>query len=227
MIHNILAQDKLVQKRRRVLHNSICLQIRLNVYLKCLNCFPMILFFSGTLIIFLFIACALYLAKNKESMQYSTITLSGIAANPKYTNIVRILCWSVCLLIFPFTYQLIQIFGIPFQSYTFSIGMLASISLFMTALTIYEPDQKLHITVSYIFYISLLILPLEICIKLILESNSIVAWGIIFINFFAGAFSLLHIKNLKGVPNGFTEIIVMVGGSIWVIIFSFLDFISI
>lgn len=182
----------------------------------------MLLFFSGFSILICFLGCAVYLSKNKEGLRYEQITLSGIAANKSYINVVRFFCWNVSLLTFPFIFQLKTLFGLEYLSPTVGIGFLASISLFLTALTINRPDWWLHIIASYTFYISLLLLPLEIALRLTSDSNAIYGWSILIINITIAILSISHMTKRNRVPNGITELIVMGGNAIWVIIFSLL-----
>jgi len=175
---------------------------------------------SGFLIITLFVGCAAFLYLNKEHISYDKETMSSIASNPRYTNYVRAFCWTVSLLIIPYTIGLIKHFDIEINSPTVLIGVLASISLFLTALSINRPESHLHQISSLVFYISLFIMPLHIAFTLLETESKLI--GYLVFSLFIVSLVLLAGNCLKekGKPDGFTEALLMATNSAWVIIYA-------
>lgn len=168
----------------------------------------------------MFILCAAYLALNKERISYDHQTMSSIASNPKYTNWVRIFCWSVSLLVVPYVLGLMKYFNVDFTSLSVLLGILASIALFFTALTINKPESHLHQISSLVFYISLFIMPIDIAFRLLGTEDKLI--GYLVISLFLVSLVLLGGNFIKerGKPDGITEVLLMGTNSAWVVIYS-------
>lgn len=134
---------------------------------------------TGFLIIALFIGCAAFLYLNKEHISYDKETMSSIASNPKYTNYVRAFCWTVSLLVIPYTIGLVKHYNLGISSPSVLLAGLASISLFLTALTINKPEGHVHQVASLVFYISLFIMPLGVAVKLLNTDSKLVGYMVI------------------------------------------------
>lgn len=175
---------------------------------------------SGILIIGLFVACAIFLALNKEKISYDEQTMSSIASNPQYTNWVRFFCWTVSILVIPYILGLMRYFGVELTSPSILLGILASVGLFFTALTIDKPASHLHQIASLVFYISLFVMPLDIAIRLLGDDDKLI--GYLVISLFLVSLVLLAGNFIKerGKPDGITEVILMGTNSAWVVIYS-------
>jgi hypothetical protein len=176
--------------------------------------------YSGFIIIFQFLVCSIYIRLNSEGITYKQLTLSGIASSPKYTNFVRVICWSVCLLILPFLLGLKNEFNLRILSLPIVSGIFASIGLFFTALTINKPKSILHYFSSFVFYIFMSILPIHLSIILLLNNGNLLGAIILFILFISSCYSIWNLYKTKLVSNGITELIFMSSNAFWVLIFS-------
>lgn len=176
----------------------------------------------GLGIIALFLVCTVYLYLNREGLSYAQETLSLIASYPRYTNTARALCWTVCILIFPFIYGLIEFFDLEMLSYTSLIGLASAVTLFFTAVSLSKPGGIFHIAISISYFGLLLALPLEIAIKLINSGQSFFGFGIIATILFTGLLIGFMLLKNRGKANGIMEVLAMTSGGLPVLLFSIL-----
>lgn len=126
----------------------------------------------GILIITCFVAEVLYI-KHKMSIyhRYRFETLSGIIDRDRMLFLPRVFCYVVAVLIFPFTYFVIEFFDVS-DVWTFLvIAFIASIGLIGTAITLNNTNGMPHQFLSLVFYSFLLMYQLPVAVTSIYEGG--------------------------------------------------------
>ncbi len=179
-----------------------------------------IVIFSGStiLLLFLFVALIIKTFNRNKKYNFENETLSGITDFSENTLLwkVRIICWSVCLLIFPFAYGLNKIYNFENYSILFGLTIIISVSLFITAYTLYDSLGFIHCEFSMLFFYLSWVMLLEIAMQI--NDVSKIGDYMIITQLSAVIFLLLSIIFYRFKENAIQEISFMFGNALSVIL---------
>lgn len=181
--------------------------------------------FAGFATILLFAITLADVSYSNKKIKKSTLSKIASSGDVLFRIKMFILLAAICGLIFIFNIP--TLLALHYLGLTYICGVIGSIAMAVLGLTLHKPSLVLHQISGFVFYICLLLLPLETGIILIQRGD--LALGIFTIS--AVILSLaLSLKSLiikdkhktKLHISGITEVIAMLPSAIWVIMISIL-----